>query len=165
MLTTETAATQPAPPPSGRKFGFARALQGFETIIVATLIVMMAVVILISTLELGWMIIKDLTSPPFVLLSIHQLLEILSLFLLIFIGIELLATMKTYFTDHTLHVEIVLQVALISIARKIVVLEIQDPTALHLFGFAALLVALAATYYLETRVRHQPNLPDGASKS
>jgi uncharacterized membrane protein (DUF373 family) len=59
--------------------------------------------------------------------------------------------------------EIVLQVALISIARKIVVLEVQEPSALHLFGFAALLLALAATYYLEARVRGRANKPSELS--
>jgi len=162
---TATAAKETQPPPARGKFAFARGLQVFETAIIGALIVMMAVVILISTLELGWMIIKDLGGHPFMLLTLHQLLDILSLFLLIFIGLELLTTMKTYFADHTLHVEIVLQVALISIARKIVVLEVQDPSALHLFGFAALLVALAVTYYVEARVRSRPNVPDAASKS
>jgi uncharacterized membrane protein (DUF373 family) len=158
----DTAAKEPTSPPA--KFDFASGLQVFETLIVGALIVMMAVVILVSTLELGWMIIKDLGAPPFVFLSMHQLLEILGLLLLIFIAIELLATMKTYFVERTLHVEIVLQVALISIARKIIVLEVQEPSALHLFGFAALLFALAVTYYVEIRVRSRAGEPAPPSK-
>lgn len=149
----EPATTGHSPEPSSRILRLARGVDIFENVIVGGLVVMMALIVLVSTLELGWLILKDIGSPPFVLLSIHQLLEIFGLFLLILIGIELLATMKAYFIEHTLHVEIVVQVALISIARKIIVLEVHEPSAMHLFGFAALLLALAVTYWVETKVR------------
>jgi hypothetical protein len=39
------------------------------------------------------------------------------------IGLELLGTVKTYITKKTIHVEVVLLVAIIAIARKVVILE------------------------------------------
>lgn len=155
----EPARTEQSSAPSNRVSRLIKGLDMFEDVIVCALIVMMGLVVLVSTLELGWLIVKDLSSPPFVLLTIHQFLEILGLFLLILIGIELLATMKAYFVEHTLHVEIVVQVALISIARKIIVLEVQEPSATHLFGFAGLLLALAATYWVEMKVRTRASGP------
>lgn len=154
-----------APASSVAKARLETGLRYFENLVVGALILLMAVVVLISTGELGWMIVRDILAARFALLSIDQLLEILGLFLMVLIGIELLATMKTYFVEHTLHVEIVVQVALISIARKIIVLEVKEPSAMHLFGLAALLLALAATYYVETRWRGKDPEPSPPAKA
>ena len=64
-------------------------LKKFERIIVTTLIVMMAVTILLATVELAWLIIKDVITPPIILLEINELLDIFGLFLLVLLGIEL----------------------------------------------------------------------------
>ena len=56
------------------------------------LIVMMMAVVLISTLELGYIIIQDIISPPLFWLEIDELLEIFGFFLMILIGLELIET-------------------------------------------------------------------------
>jgi hypothetical protein len=48
-------------------------LKKFEKIIVITLIVMMVVTILLATIELGWLIIKDILSPPIILLVVQHI--------------------------------------------------------------------------------------------
>jgi len=131
------------------------AVRVFEHIIVGALMAMIALVILLSTAELGWMILKDISSPPFVLLRINELLDIFGLFLIVLIGIELLGSMKTYFVKQSLHVEVVLQVALISVARRIIVFEIKEPSSLTLVALSVLLVALAVAYYFQTSRRMQ----------
>ena len=50
---------------------------------------MMVVVVLLSTIELGWIIIRDIVTAPVILLEIDELLEIFGFFLLVLIGIEL----------------------------------------------------------------------------
>ncbi len=54
------------------------------------LIMMMIVVIFLTTIELAWIIIQDIITPPIIFLEIDQFLEIFGFFLLILIGIELL---------------------------------------------------------------------------
>ena len=44
-------------------------------------------------------------------------------FLLVLIGIELLDTIKAYFRENTIHVEIVILLAIIAIARKVILLD------------------------------------------
>jgi len=100
-------------------------LKKFEQYIVNVLIIMMSLVILVATVELGWIIIKDLMRPPRFLLAIADLLEIFGFFMLVLIGIELLETIKAYLVEHVIHVEIVLEVALIAIARKVIILDIE----------------------------------------
>ena len=51
-------------------------LSKFEQWIVKGLIVMMVLVVLLATVELGWIIIKDIISDPILLLEIGELLEI-----------------------------------------------------------------------------------------
>ena len=98
-------------------------IEQFETFINTTLLVMLAVVVMLATVDLGWLIIKDILTPPVFLLDIAELLELFGAFLLVMIGLELLGTIKTYITKKTIHVEVVLLVAIIAIARKVVILE------------------------------------------
>ena len=65
-------------------------IKKFERFLILTLVVMMTVVLLLATIELAWIIVKDIISPPMFLLEISELLEIFGLFMLVLIGIELL---------------------------------------------------------------------------
>ena len=69
-------------------------LKKFEHVVIIALIFMMIVVVLISTVELAYIIIKDIISPPIFWLEIDDLLDIFGFFLLILIGVELLETIK-----------------------------------------------------------------------
>jgi len=126
-------------------------LRKFEKVIIASLMVMMAAVVLISTLELGWIIIQDIISPPVIFLELNELLDIFGFFLLILIGIELLETIKIYLRDNLIRVEVVLLVALIAVARKVIILDIKEITDYKLIGIAALIVALTTGLFLMKR--------------
>jgi len=119
---------------------------------VSALMIMMAVVLGLATLDLGWLIVKDVITTPYLLLDISELLDIFGLFMLVLIGIELLETiMKTYLMDGTPHFEVVLSVAIIAIARKVIILDVKEVESLSLFGIAAIVIALTAGYYLMKR--------------
>lgn len=128
-------------------------IKRFEKVVILSLVVMMAIVLLLATIELGWIIVKDIVTPPMFLLEIDELIEIFGLFMLVLIGIELLETIiKTYLDRSTEHVTIVLAVALIAIARKVIVLDVQEFTGDILLGIAAVIIALAGGYYLIRRM-------------
>ena len=130
-----------------------KALRIYEKIVIITLIVLMMSVVLFSTIDLGWLIIKDLISSPMLLLDVDELLDIFGFFLLVLVGLELLETISAYLKEHVVHVEIVLEVALIAIARKIVILNLSDYTPLTLLGIAAIVAALAVAFFLEKKGR------------
>ena len=131
-------------------------LKKCEKVMILALMVMMAIVLLLATIDLGWLIIKDIINPPYFLLSVGQLLEIFGLFMLVVIGIELLETiMKTYITHDQPHYEVVLSVAIIAIARKVIILDLKEVDSLSLVGIATIVVALTAGYYLMRRARSQ----------
>ncbi len=130
-----------------------RFMDRVERIVILALILMMGLVVVLATIELGWVIARDIVTPPIFLLEIPRMLDIFGLFLLVLIGIELLATIKAYLDQHVVHVEIVIEVALIAVARKVIILDLKEHSPLTLVGIAALIVALAGAYYLEHRTR------------
>ncbi|MFZ0241374.1 MAG: phosphate-starvation-inducible PsiE family protein [Desulfobacterales bacterium] len=122
-----------------------------ERVVVIALLIMMSLVVCLATVELGWFIVKDIITPPVFLLEIDELLEIFGMFLIVLIGIELLETVKMYLTQKMVHVEVVFMVAMIAIARKVIVLDLKDYPSLTLIGIGVIIVALAVGYYLLTK--------------
>ena len=76
-------------------------LEKFERVINVTLLLMLALVVVLATIDLGWIIVKDMLTPPVILLDSEELLELFGAFLLVMIGLELLNTVKTYITQKT----------------------------------------------------------------
>jgi len=130
-------------------------LEKGERVIVLSLLVMMVAVVFLSTVELGWIITKDIITPPVFLLDIDELLDIFGMFLLVLIGVELLETVKMYLTQKTVHVEVVFTVAMIAIARKVIILDIKEVPSLTLIGIGVIIVALSTGYYLLTVKRNK----------
>jgi len=126
-------------------------LEKVERVIVLSLLLMMVLVVFLSTVELGWIIIKDTITPPAFLIEIDELLDIFGMFLLVLIGVELLETVKMYLTQKAVHVEVVFTVAMIAIARKVIILDIKEVPSLTLIGIGSIIVALSAGYYLLKR--------------
>ena len=94
------------------------------------------------------------------MLEIKELLEIFGLFLLVLIGIELLDSIKTYITENVIHVEVVLIVAMIAIARKVIILDIDKYSSMTFIGIACLILSLSVAYYSIKKVHR-----DGRSKT
>ena len=116
---------------------------------------MLACVVLLATFELGWLIVRDALTPPLFLLEIDELLELFGQFLLVLIGLELIHSVKVYIEHREYHLEAVLAVALIAVARKIITLEAKELPEGTLLGIAAIVVALVLGYYLMQRSRRE----------
>lgn len=126
---------------------WARALKKFEHGIIFTMTAMLMMVVTIGTAELVWLLIKDLSSIRGLLLDSDEMFELFGFFLLILIGVELLSTLKIYTREGAIHMEVVLEVALIALAQKVIVLNTSRASAMYLFGLAALILALAAAWW------------------
>jgi uncharacterized membrane protein (DUF373 family) len=130
-------------------------IEKFERVIINTLLILMAGVVVLSTIELTWILVMDMLTPPVFLLEIHEMLEIFGLFLLVLIGIELLHSTKIYIVHREFHLETVLTVAIIAVARKIIVLEPKELPEGVILGIATLVLALALGYYVMRRSRKE----------
>jgi len=130
-------------------------LRMFERGIVTALLVMMMLVVLLSSIELGVIIVeKILYGERVFLLDINELLSIFGFFLMILIGLELLETVKMYLVDEVVHAECTFLVALIAVTRKVITLDVKTLEPGILLGIAALVIALSAGYFLFKKAMH-----------
>jgi len=123
-------------------------IKKFEHIVIASLMVMMGIVVLLATVELGWVLIKDIIGPPILILEIDQLLELFGLFLLVLIGVELFETIQTYYLERVIRVEVVVTVAIIAISRKVIILDYKTLSSFTFLDVGGVILALAIAYYL-----------------
>jgi uncharacterized membrane protein (DUF373 family) len=130
-------------------------LKQFERFIVAALILMLAVVILLSVGELAWILVQDVLSPPVLILDIEELLELFGFFLLVLIGLELLETIKNYYTEGKIELTVIFTVALIALARKIIILEPDKYEPLTLVGLGIMILALVCGYWVTVTLRRR----------
>lgn len=123
---------------------------------VLALAAMLCVVVILSTLHLGVLIAEEVWAPPRFLIRVQGLLEIFGYFLLVLIGVELIETLKAYLKKDVIHIRVVLEVALIAMARKVIVEEPNTVPGLTLFGIAALILALGIAFHVERQARREP---------
>ncbi|MGA3209820.1 MAG: phosphate-starvation-inducible PsiE family protein [Terriglobales bacterium] len=131
-----------------------------QKITVVALAGMLAVVVVLSTAHLAVLIAEEIWEPPRFLIRVQGLLEIFGYFLLVLIGVELLETMKAYLKKDILHVRVVLEVALIAMARKVIIQEPNTVPSSTLFGVAALILALGIAYYFERQGHRHTAQPE-----
>jgi uncharacterized membrane protein (DUF373 family) len=139
--------------PDYRRSRMLEYINKFERGVYYVLMVMLAVVIFFGLIELFVILIGALVTDIAYRLGTHDILEIFGYFLLLLIGIELLETIKAYLIKNEIHVEIIVLVAIIAVARKIILLdpftegaETLNSTAMIALG--VVVIALSASYFL-----------------
>jgi len=121
----------------------------FERIIYGALIALLMVVLVFAVGELVWELISYLTNPPLpLLLQNHELTSVLGVFLLVLIGVELLDTMLEYFRENAIHVEIVVLLSIIAIARKVILLNPDTTDGVELIGIGIIIIGLSIAYFM-----------------
>lgn len=126
----------------------------FEKTLAAVLLFLISAVALIAVVELCFVLYKDLTSGGGLLLDLAELFEVFGMFLIVLIAVELMASIYMYMMDKSVHVEMMLLIAVTALTRKVVVMDLEakgDP-ALYMVGLATLLGVLIVGYYLIKRI-------------
>jgi uncharacterized membrane protein (DUF373 family) len=126
-------------------------IQKFEWFIVLALLFMMMLALLASTIELAILLVEQLLAPPRLLLDVKEMLTVFAFFLMVLIGLELVETIKMYLDENVFHVEVVVLVAIIAVARKVIVIDYESVSYEILLSIAALMIALSAGYFLLKR--------------
>jgi uncharacterized membrane protein (DUF373 family) len=119
-----------------------------ERLIIYALIIMMAGILVLATIELGYYLVINILESNYLLINLDRLMDLFGIFLLVLIGIELLDTIKVYLKESVVHVEVVVLVAIIALARKVVVLKIEELSGELTIGIGVLIISLALAYYL-----------------
>jgi len=134
-------------------------LKKFEHYLLVGLLLMMALVVLLSTVELAVIIVERMLSgkPHLFLLDISDLLDIFGFFMMILIGLELIETIKIYLVDESIHVEIICLVAIVAVTRKVIILDLYKLPPVSLLGIAAIILALTIGYYFLKKALNEKN--------
>ncbi len=119
-----------------------------EKYVAMFLLGLMGIVVIAATAEIAYEIVTDLIQPPGLFLDVKELIDTFGLFLLVLIGLELMATMHTYLSEHTINVEMMFLVALTAVARKVVILDTVKTEPVVVFGVGFLILALSTGYFL-----------------
>jgi uncharacterized membrane protein (DUF373 family) len=129
-------------------------IERFETGINWAVLLMMALVVLMLASGFAIDLGRDLITLSSGEMSNEQIYGIFGDLLLVLIGLELMHTVKVYLHDHTVHVEVILAVALVALARKVIVVNLKDQGSS--IGLALLIIALAGGHWLLRRSDGKP---------
>lgn len=111
----------------------------------------MGIVLLLSSIEVGIIIINQLSNPfnsKGIVIDINGLMEIFGFFLIVLIGFELFETVKLYLKENVFHGEVILMVSLIAVAREVIILDYTEEDPMSVIAIAALIAAISLGYYL-----------------
>ena len=130
---------------------FNKVLKTFERLIILILVSLMGIVLMLSALEVGIIIINQLSNPlesNGIIIDINGLIEIFGFFLIVLIGFELYETVKLYLKENVFHGEVILLVSLIAVARKVIILNYTEEDPMSIIAIAALIAAISLGYFL-----------------
>lgn len=125
-----------------------------ERITLKTLALILLLSIVLGTVQLGHVIIAEILEAPYYLVESKVLFRSFSLFLVILIGMELLRLVKHSIASRDIDLRLVLEVAVIALCNKIITIDIQNVIWGIMLGIAALLVAVAAAYFVVMRSKN-----------
>lgn len=117
-------------------------------IAVRGLAVLMTLVIFWGVADVVKVFYERLMEPPFMLLTVTDMLVLFGAFLAVLIAIEILINIIIYLRDDVIHVRIVMATALMAIARKVIVLDVATTSPQYMFALAAVVLAMSIGYWL-----------------
>lgn len=127
--------------------------------VVLALLCLLSVAVIAGTFDLVRLLWSELVNPPIGVLDVTEILELLGFFLMVLIVIEMIYVVRLYAVHRHLDVQAVLAVALIAIARKVIVFDFEKYEATHMLGIAAIVMALAGALFLLRRGHVPPPAP------
>jgi len=129
-----------------------RLLRWFDIVIVAALQVLLIMLIVIATITLYGLFLLGVRNNIGDIGTAEDLHGVLQRgfggVLIVLLGLELMETLKTYFSEHHIRVEVILVVAIIAVGRHIIKLDFEHVSASLLFSLSALMIGLTVGYFL-----------------
>jgi uncharacterized membrane protein (DUF373 family) len=125
----------------------------FEQVVMLVLVLFLMVITSVCTVELGILLGQDLTEGTLLPLDVEDTFELFGFLLLIVVGLELLSTLKSYLLSRVFYTEVVIEVALIAVAQKIIVMDLSRADGFTLLGLAGLFGALVGAFWVVRTAR------------
>ncbi|RLA33628.1 MAG: hypothetical protein DRR15_10095 [Gammaproteobacteria bacterium] len=120
-------------------------------IAVKVLAALMVAVIVWGIGDVIFVLYQRLMEPPFLLLSISDILATFGAFLAVLIAIEIFINITLYLKTDVIPVRLVVATALMAISRKVIIFDFEKITPLLVLATATVVFALGITYWLISR--------------
>lgn len=122
----------------------------------------MVLVIIWGAVDVLFVMYETLTTEPFLLIGVNEMFNLFSTFMVVLIAIEIFINIRLYLGTSVLPVQLVIATALMAIARKVIVLDVEAVEASYLAAMGLVILALGLTYWLLARkTRHASDKPTG----
>ena len=131
-------------------------LHSIIRICVRVLAVLMVAVIIWGIGDVVYVLYQRLLAPPVFLLNINDIFYTFGAFMAVLIAIEIFINIRLYLESNDFPVKLVIATALMAIARKVIVLDIEKLTPDYIFAIAATVLALGLTYWLLHKEHKKP---------
>lgn len=115
---------------------------------VRILAVLMVLVIWWGVADVVYVLYSRVSTQPYYLLNISDILATFGAFMAVLIAIEIFINIISYLRENIIHIKIVLATAFMAVARKVIVLDYKEVSPAYVFATAALVLALAVAYWL-----------------
>ena len=115
---------------------------------VKLLAILMVVVIFMGVVDVCYVLYTQLVEPPVFLLDVNDIFTAFGAFMVVLIAIEIFINIRLYLGSNTLPIKLVIGTALMAIARKVIVLDLDAITANYVYAIAAAVLALGVAYWL-----------------
>jgi len=125
-----------------------RSLHVVIRICVKFLAVLMVAVIIFGVADVCYVLYSRLSTPPVMLLNISDIFKVFGAFMVVLIAIEIFINIRLYLGSNTLPIKLVIATALMAIARKVIVLDLENTTSIYVFAIASVVLALGIAYWL-----------------
>lgn len=112
------------------------------------LAVLMVFVIVWGIGDVLYVIYERLTTPPLFLLNINDIFYTFGAFMAVLIAVEIFINIRIYLGSNIFPVRLVVATALMAIARKVIILDVEKLTPMYIIAIAATTLALGVTYWL-----------------
>ena len=136
------------PPPAPLNDPFIHVLAVSIRCAVRVLAVLMMLVIWWGVADVVYVLYSRISSHPYYLLNISDILATFGAFMAVLIAIEIFINITSYLRENVIHIKIVLATAFMAVARKVIVLDYKEVSSDYVFATAALVLALAVAYWL-----------------
>ena len=120
------------------------------------LAVLMVLVIWWGVADVVYVLYSRISTHPYYLLEISDILATFGAFMAVLIAIEVFTNIIGYLHDDALHIDIVLATAYMAVLRKIIILDYKEVSPDYVYATAALAVALAIGYWLTKKPHFAP---------
>jgi uncharacterized membrane protein (DUF373 family) len=118
---------------------------------VKALALLMMLVVLWCVGDVVVVIYHELLTQPIETLGKSEILHVFGSFMIVLIAVEIFINITLYIRNDVIPVKMVVATALMAVARKIIVFDFHDVSAMHVIGTALLVVALGGSYWLLER--------------